>query len=272
MLGADVPTYNIPGVTAELNFTGEALAGIFLGKITKWNDAELVKANPNVKLPANDIVVVHRSDGSGTSFIWTDYLSKVSSEWKSKVGEGTAVQWPVGLGGKGNEGVSAFVQRLPGSIGYVEYAYAKQNKLAHALMANKDGQFVAPSDDAFKAAAAGADWAKTPGMGVILTDQAGKASDYLPLVVSYKNGAAVRLSDVAEVKDSVLDVRNAGLLGKQPLRAAHPFELYLQPSEEKWAADYATTQSLANRPGWPRLDTIKQDSRRELHRRNHRTL
>ena len=131
VLGADVPTYNVPGVTEELNFTPEALAGIFLGKITKWNDPELVKANPGVKLPNNDLVVVHRADGSGTTYIWVDYLSKISPEWKSKVGVGTSVNWPVGLGGKGNEGVSGLIKQTEYSMGYVELIYAVQNKLPY---------------------------------------------------------------------------------------------------------------------------------------------
>ena len=130
VLGADVPTYNVPGMTADLKFTPEALAGIFLGKITKWNDPAITGPNPGVKLPGDDIVVVHRSDGSGTTYIWTDYLSKVSAEWKSKVGKGTSVNWPVGLGGKGNEGVSGLIKQTPGSLGYVELIYAIQNNIS----------------------------------------------------------------------------------------------------------------------------------------------
>src|SRR5512142_2862331 len=142
VLGADVPTYNLPEVTATLNFTPAALAGIFLGTITKWNDPELAKANPGVTLPDRDLVVVHRSDGSGTTYIWVDYLAKVSPEWKAKVGVGTSVNWPVGLGGKGNEGVTGLVKQTPGAIGYVELAYATQNKLPLAELQNKDGAFV----------------------------------------------------------------------------------------------------------------------------------
>jgi len=155
ILGADVPAYNIPGVTAKLNFTPEALAGIFLGKITKWNDPELVKANPGVNLPANDIAVVHRSDGSGTTFIWVDYLSKVSKEWETKVGRGTSVNWPVGLGGKGNEGVAGQVKQQPNSIGYVELIYAIQNKMAYGKVKNAAGEFVEASLASVTAAAAG---------------------------------------------------------------------------------------------------------------------
>src|ERR1051325_9193572 len=144
VLGADVATYNVPGVTQELNFTPEALAGIFLGKITKWNDPELTKANPGVNLPAKDIVVVHRSDGSGTTYVWVDYLSKVSPEWKMKVGVGTSVNWPVGLGGKGNEGVAGLVKQTPNSLGYVELIYAIQNKMGYAKVRNSAGAFIKP--------------------------------------------------------------------------------------------------------------------------------
>ncbi len=171
--GGVVPIINIPGLKErELRLTGELLADIFLGKITRWNDPAIVKLNPTIKLPDAAIAPVRRADGSGTTFIFTNYLSKVSSEWQSKVGEGTAVNWPTGAGGKGNEGVTAFVQRLPNSIGYVEYAYAKQNKLPYALMRNAAGNFVAPDDLTFAAAAAGADWSKT--FYQILTNQNGK--------------------------------------------------------------------------------------------------
>ena len=145
VMGADVPVYNIAGVNTDLNFTPEALAGIYLGKITKWNDPELMKANPGVKLPAADIIVVHRSDGSGTTYIWTDYLSKVSKEWETKVGRGTSVNWPVGLGGKGNEGVAGQVQQTPNSIGYVELVYAVQNKMKAGKVKNLAGSSVAAS-------------------------------------------------------------------------------------------------------------------------------
>ena len=176
VIGGVVPVVNIPGIKAgDLRLTGAVLGDIYLGKIVKWNEKAIADLNPKLTLPAQDIAVVRRADGSGTSFIFTNYLSKVNAEWKSKVGEGTAVQWPVGLGGKGNEGVSAFVQRVPAAIGYVEYAYAKQNKLAHAQMQNTDGVFVQPEDDAFKAAAAGADWTKSA-FYEILTDKPGKAT------------------------------------------------------------------------------------------------
>ena len=154
VMGADVPVYNLPGISAQLNFTPEALAGIFLGKITKWNDPELMKVNPGVKLPAADIIVVHRSDGSGTTYIWTDYLSKISKEWETKAGRGTSINWPVGLGGKGNEGVSGQVQQTPNSLGYVELIYAVQNKIAYGKVRNPAGEFVQASLAGVTAAAA----------------------------------------------------------------------------------------------------------------------
>lgn len=176
VIGGVVPVVNLQGIKpGEMRLTGPVLADIYLGKITRWNDKVLTDLNPGVQLPAQDIAVVRRADGSGTTFIFTNYLGKVSAEWKQKVGEGTAVQWPLGLGGKGNEGVSAFVQRVSGAIGYVEYAYAKQNKLIHTQMRNADGQFVQPDDTAFKASAAGADWQKTA-FAEILTDKPGKTT------------------------------------------------------------------------------------------------
>jgi phosphate transport system substrate-binding protein len=156
VMGADVPAYNIPGMTAELKFTPEALAGIFLGKITKWNDKAVTSANPGVNLPDKDIIVVHRSDGSGTTYIWTDYLSKVSPEWQSQVGTGTSVKWPIGLGGKGNEGVAGSIRQLQGSIGYVELIYAVQNNIAYGSVRNAAGNFVKASLDSVTAAAASA--------------------------------------------------------------------------------------------------------------------
>jgi phosphate transport system substrate-binding protein len=154
VLGADVPAYNIAGVTGELKFTPEALAGIFLGKITSWNDPSIAKANPGVKLPGDQIVVIHRSDGSGTTYIWTDYLSKVSPEWKSLAGTGTSVKWPVGLGGKGNEGVAGMIRQMQGSIGYIELIYAVQNKITYGTVRNAAGEFVKASLDSVTAAAA----------------------------------------------------------------------------------------------------------------------
>lgn len=175
VIGGVVPVVNIKGIQpGQIKMTGQVLGDIYLGKITKWNDPALASLNPGVPLPDATIAVVRRADGSGTSFIFTNYLSKVNADWKAKVGEGTAVNWPTGAGGKGNEGVSAFVQRLPNSIGYVEYAYAKQNKLAHVMLRNKDGQFVGPDEVNFKAAAAGADWNRS--FYQVLTDQPGKDS------------------------------------------------------------------------------------------------
>ncbi len=173
VVGGVVPVVNIAGIKpGQIKLTGQVLGDIYLGKITKWNDPALTALNPGVPLPDAAIAPVRRADGSGTTFIFTNYLSKVNPEWKSKVGEGTAVNWPTGAGGKGNEGVAAFVQRLPNSIGYVEYAYVKQNKMTYTQMKNRDGVFVEPSDTAFKAAAAGADWNKT--FNQVTTDQPGK--------------------------------------------------------------------------------------------------
>ena len=173
VIGGVVPVVNIQGIKAgQIKLTGQLLGDIYLGKITKWNDAALTAINPGVPLPDAAISVVRRADGSGTSFIFTNYLSKVNEEWKAKVGEGTAVNWPTGAGGKGNEGVAAFVTRLPNSIGYVEYAYVKQNKMTYTLLKNKDGNFAMPNDANFKSAAAGADWSKT--FYQVLTEQPGK--------------------------------------------------------------------------------------------------
>jgi phosphate transport system substrate-binding protein len=177
VIGGDVPVVNLEGIKpGELKLDGTTLAKIFLGEIKAWNDAAIQKLNPSAKLPSQAIVVVHRSDGSGTTFIWTDYLSKVSPAWKSKVGANTAVEWPVGIGAKGNEGVANNVQNTKGSIGYVEYAYAKQNKLTTVSMINKDGAAVAPNSASFQAAAASANWQKADGFYVILTEQPGAAS------------------------------------------------------------------------------------------------
>jgi len=175
VIGGVVPVVNIKGIApGQIKLTGQVLGDIYLGKITKWNDPALTALNPGVPLPDADVAVVRRADGSGTSFLFTNYLSKVNADWKAKVGEGTAVNWPTGAGGKGNEGVAAFVNRLPNSIGYVEYAYVKQNKMTYTLLKNKDGNFAAPDDVNFKAAAANADWAKT--FYQVLTEQPGKDS------------------------------------------------------------------------------------------------
>ena len=177
VMGGVVPVVKLAGVKpGDLRFTGKLLADIYMGKVTKWNDPAIQSLNPGAKLPGDAITVVHRSDGSGTTFLWTNYLSKASPDFKGAVGEGTAVKWPAGVGGKGNEGVASYVQKINGAIGYVEYAYAKQNKLAHGQVQNRAGKFVQPDDATFKAAAAGADWKSVPGMGVVLTDQAGDRS------------------------------------------------------------------------------------------------
>ena len=174
VLGADVPTYNVPGVSTDLNFTPAALAGIFLGKIAKWNDPELVKSNPGVKLPANDIVVVHRSDGSGTTYIWTDYLSKISPEWEKGPGRGPSPAWPVGLGGKGNEGVAGQVKQIPNSIGYVELIYAIQNKMSYGKVRNKSGAFIKADLKSVSEAAAGV--AMPDDFRVSITDSSAKTA------------------------------------------------------------------------------------------------
>ncbi len=173
VVGGVVPVVNIPGVKpAELTLSGEVLGDIYLGKVKKWNDPAIAALNPKAKLPDTDIAVVRRADGSGTSFIWTNYLSKVNADWKAKVGEGSTVNWPTGTGGKGNDGVAAFVQRLPGAIGYVEWAYAKQNHMTYVGLKNSAGAVVEPKTETFKAAAAGADWSKS--FYQILTDEPGK--------------------------------------------------------------------------------------------------
>jgi len=177
VMGAIVPVVNLEGIKpGELVFDGATLASIYLGKITKWDDPAIKKLNPNAKLPSEAITVVRRSDGSGTTFNFTDYLSKVSPEWKTKVGSGTAVEWPAGVGAKGNEGVSGNISQTRNSIGYVEYAYAKQNKLTYTGLVNKGGKAVQPTVEAFQTAASNADWAKAPGYYVILTNQPGEQS------------------------------------------------------------------------------------------------
>jgi phosphate transport system substrate-binding protein len=174
VLGADVPVYNIPGVTAELKFTGPILANIFLGKITKWNDAAITKVNPGVTLPNTDITVAHRSDGSGTTYIWVDYLAKALPEWKTKVGVATSVNWPVGLGGRGNDGVTSLVKPTPGAIGYVELIYALQNKMTYGSVQNMNGEFIAASVDSVTAAAAEASAKMPADFRVSITNAPGK--------------------------------------------------------------------------------------------------
>ena len=175
VIGAEVMVVNLPGIQAgQMTLDGPTIADIYLGKIAKWNDPAIAKLNPGLPLPDTAIAVVHRSDGSGTTFIFTNFLSKISPEWKAKVSEGTSVQWPVGLGGKGNEGVSAITSRTMGAIGYVEYAYALQNKMVHTKLVNHDGVALEPSIGVFQAAAANADWKNAPGLYLILTNQPGK--------------------------------------------------------------------------------------------------
>jgi phosphate transport system substrate-binding protein len=177
IMGGVVPVVDISGVApGAMKLTGAVLADIYLGKITKWDDPAIVKLNPGLTLPSQAIAVVHRSDGSGTTFLFTNYLSQVSPDWKSKVGSSTAVEWPVGIGGKGNEGVASFSGQTPGAIGYVEYAYALENKLTFTQMQNHDGDFVKPDSKTFQSAAANADWEHTPGFAVVLTNQPGKDS------------------------------------------------------------------------------------------------
>ena len=174
-IGGAIPAVNLKGVKpGELMLTGPVIADIYLGKVKKWNDPEIKKLNPHVNLPDTAITPVHRSDGSGTTYIWSDYLSKVSPEWKSKVGVGTSINWPAGVGGKGNEGVASYVLRINGSIGYVEYAYVLQNHMTYAVVKIREGHFVSPNAKSFQAAAAGADWSAAPGMNLMLTDAPGK--------------------------------------------------------------------------------------------------
>lgn len=177
VIGGVVPVFNLKGIKGgQLRMTGEVLALIYLGRIRKWDDPRLVALNPGLRLPSRSITVVHRSDGSGTTWIFTRYLCQVSDEWRKKAGFGKAVQWPAGVGGKGNEGVAAYAKRINGALGYVEYAYAKQNRLNPVALKNRDGNFVLPSAKTFEAAASNADWEHTPGLGVVLTNQPGKDS------------------------------------------------------------------------------------------------
>jgi phosphate transport system substrate-binding protein len=176
VLGADVPSYNVPGIQGDLNFTPEALSGIFLGKVTKWNDPAIASANPGMKLPNSDIVVVHRSDGSGTTYIFTDYLSKISPEWQSKVGKNTSVNWPVGLGGKGNEGVSSLIEQTPGAIGYVELIYAIQNKMNFGKVRNVTGAFIKADLASVSAAAAATAKTMPDDFRVSITNAEGKGA------------------------------------------------------------------------------------------------
>jgi len=202
VLGGIVPVVNIDGIKpGDIVLDGPTIAKIYLGDIKTWNDPAIVKLNPGLKLPSDAIAVVFRSDGSGTTFVWTNYLSKVDADFKSKIGSNTSVQFPAGIGAKGNEGVANNVMQTKGSIGYVEYAYAKQNKLSYTKLVNKDGKTVAPVKEAFQAAAASADWAGTPGMGVILTEQAG--AETWPITNPTFILIHKKPTDVAAVKDAL---------------------------------------------------------------------
>jgi phosphate transport system substrate-binding protein len=199
VIGGVVPVVNIDGVApGEIRFTGPILADIYLGKIRKWSDPSIAKINPQLKLPDTDITVVHRSDGSGTTFNWVDYLSKVSPEWKTKVGDGTSVAWPTGVGGKGNEGVAAYVGRLKNSIGYVEYAYVLQNRMTYGSVQNKAGNFIEPNARSFQAAAATADWSQAKDFSLVMTDAAGPdaypvtATTFIVMYSQPKNAARSR--------------------------------------------------------------------------------
>jgi len=225
VLGADVPVYNIPGVTAELKFTGPVLADIFLGKMTKWNDPAITKLNAGVNLPATDITVVHRSDGSGTTYIWVDYLAKVSPEWLKKVGVATAVNWPTGVGGKGNEGVAGLVTQTPGSIGYVELIYALQNKISYGSVQNMAGEFLKATEQSVTAAAAGAAAKMPADFRVSITNAEGKgvypvsSFTWLLLYENPKDKAQSKIM-VDFVKWALTDGQKfAGQLGYAPLPA-----------------------------------------------------
>jgi len=199
IIGGVVPVVNLPGIKpGEIKLDPTLLSDIYLGKITKWNDKAIAELNKGVNLPDTAISVVHRSDGSGTTWIFTNYLTKVSKEWSDKVGNNTAVAWPVGVGGKGNEGVASYVSRIKGSIGYVEYAYALQNKMTHVKLQNHDGNYVDPTSENFQAAAANADWAHAPGYYLVLTDQPGK--DAWPI-----SGASFILMHKAQAKPEVAE-------------------------------------------------------------------
>ncbi|KJC42265.1 phosphate ABC transporter substrate-binding protein PstS [Bradyrhizobium sp. LTSP857] len=239
VMGAIVPVVNIEGVKAgELVFDGETLASVYLGKITKWDDPAIKKLNPNLKLPSEAITVVRRSDGSGTTFNFTNYLAKASADWKSKVGEGTAVEWPVGVGAKGNEGVSGNISQTKNSIGYVEYAYAKQNKLTYTALVNKGGKTVQPTVEAFQAAASNADWAKAPGYYVILTDQPGDKSwpiTAATFILMHKD-ATDKASSQEAIKFFRWAFKNGGKAAEELDYIPMP-DSVVQLIEKTWAAD-----------------------------------
>jgi phosphate transport system substrate-binding protein len=239
VMGAIVPVVNVEGIKpGELVFDGETLANIYLGKITKWDDPAIKKLNPNAKLPSDAITVVRRSDGSGTTFNFTNYLSKVSADWKSKVGEGTAVEWPTGVGAKGNEGVSGNISQTKNSIGYVEYAYAKQNKLTYTGMVNKAGKTVQPTTETIQAAAANADWTHAPGYYVILTDQPGDKSWPITastFILMHKDATDKAASQEA-IKFFRWAFKNGGKMAEELDYIPMP-ENVVKLIEKTWAAD-----------------------------------
>ncbi len=248
VLGAIVVTYNLPGVTQQLRFTPDAIAGIFLGTITKWNDARLASVNPGVSLPATDIVVVHRSDGSGTTFGWTDYLSKVSPEWAQKVGKGTSVNWPVGLGQKGNEGVAASVNQTPGGIGYVELGYATANKMAFGQVRNSAGRFITPSLESVTAALAGAmnTMAPTTDFRVSITNPGGP--DAYPIATMTWLLVRKSYTDAAKAKALVQYIWWAETDGqaKAPQLGYAPLPQQLRP----WIEARLKSITVDGRPVW----------------------
>ena len=243
IIGGVVPVVNIEGVQpGQLKLTSDIIANIHLGKITKWNDKAIADLNPGINLPVLSITVVHRADGSGTTFIWTNYLSKANADFQKGIGEGTAVKWPVGVGGKGNEGVAVQVQRIKGAFGYVEYAYAKKNKITHAQLKNRDGNFVQPSDDTFKAAAANADWASAPGMYLLLTHQTGK--DAWPatgasFILMHKQQADA-LTGRAILKFFDWSFKNGGKMSEE-LEYVHLPPSVIKLVQDNWRRDFKGT-------------------------------
>ncbi|MBX9710880.1 MAG: phosphate ABC transporter substrate-binding protein PstS [Xanthobacteraceae bacterium] len=239
VMGAIVPVVNLEGIKpGELVFDGPTLADIYLGKITKWDDAAIKKLNPKAALPSEAITVVRRSDGSGTTFNFTNYLSKVSPDWKAKVGEGTAVEWPAGVGAKGNEGVAGNISQTKNSIGYVEYAYAKQNKLTYAAMVNSGGKTVQPTVAAFQAAASNADWAHAPGYYVILTNQPGEASwpiTAATFILMYKEPVD-KAASVEAIKFFKWSFEKGGKMAEELDYIPMP-EAVVKQIEKTWASD-----------------------------------
>jgi phosphate transport system substrate-binding protein len=247
-IGGVVPVVNIKGVASgQMKLTGEVLADIYLGKITKWNDKRIADLNAGLALPDDKITVVHRSDGSGTTWIFTNYLSKVSPDWQKKAGFGTAVNWPAGVGGKGNEGVATYVKRIKNTIGYVEFAYAVQNKLNHAKLSNKAGGFVDPSMESFMAAAENADWKGTPGFGVILTNQAGKGAWPIAgatfILVPENPKECAKAKDVLKFFDWAY--KNGGAMAKALDYVPIPKNVF-DLMEQAWAKDV----KCASQPVW----------------------